>query len=117
MKTEGSGILKLDNGHGIPIFWSCLNFQQTFSGSYYTVYVDISNIGFHRRGIQNALKSGGFGENPLTWEPHDIAVIRFRALTKFFKIASHKVEGFHTSESDFKGNVIITSDTLEGDLL
>lgn len=117
MKTEGSGILKLDNGYSVPVFWSCLNFQQTFSGSYYTVYVDINNTSSHKGRIQNALRSGGFGRNPLTWEPHDIAVIRFRALTKFFKLESDKVEGFHTSESAFEDNVIITSNTLEGDLL
>lgn len=117
MKTEGSGILKLNNGYTIPIFWSCLNFQHTSSGSYYTVYVDINHTNSHKAHIQNALRSGGFGRNPLSWEPHDIAVIRFNALTKFFKLESQKVEGFHTSESDFKNNAIITSDILEGDLL
>lgn len=117
MKTEGSGIIKLNNGYTMPIFWSCLNFQQTSSGAYYTVYVDVDTMGSHKGSIQSTLRSGGFGRNPLTWGPGDIAVIRFHALTKFFKIKSEKVEGFHIHESDFKSNVIITSDTLEGDLL
>lgn len=117
MRTEGSGILKLDNGHSVPIFWSCLNSQYTFSGSHYTVYVDTDHTRSHKGRIQDALRSGGFGRNPLSWEPHDIAVIRFNALTKFFKLESNKVEGFHTSESAFEDNVIITSNILEGDLL
>lgn len=117
MKTEGSGILKLNNGYNIPIFWSCLNFEQTSSNAYYTIYVDVNHMDSHKRSIQDTLKSNGFGRNPISWGPEDIAVIRFHALTKFFKITSAKVEGFHTKESDFKDNVSLTFNILEGDLL